>query len=63
MGSGTQAAINAEWEAARLPDEQAAVLSDAREAYLGIRKTDWNDHYDDVRQTVSTLRAQVMINL
>ena len=45
--------VAADWAVARLPAEEAAVLADAREAYLGTREEDWRDRKQELRLTVS----------
>jgi predicted nucleotidyltransferase len=51
------------WAAARLAGEQAAVLSEVREAYLGLREDNWEDRMKEIRSTAETLHVQVVANL
>lgn len=53
----------ANWAAARLPAEQAAVLADAREAYLSVREDDWRNRQQNIRRTVDSLHDCVVANL
>jgi len=53
--------VAAEWAAARLSAEQAAVLSDARKAYLGIRDDKWDDRNDEIRRTARALHDTVAL--
>ena len=55
--------VAADWAAARLPAEQAAVLADAREAYLRIREEDWRNRQQELRLTVRSLHDCVLANL
>ena len=50
----------ARWAMPRLATEQAAVLYDAQEVYLGIQKVNWNERYNDVQQAVNTLRDRIL---
>lgn len=55
--------VAAHWAAARLPAEQAAMLADAREAYLSVREDDWRNRQQEIRRTVSALHDYVIANL
>lgn len=55
--------VAAEWAVARLPPEQAAVLADARQAYLRAREEDWGDRQQELRLAVKSLRDFVRANL
>lgn len=52
--------VAADWAAARLPAKQAAVLADARQAYLGIREENWRHRQQELRLTVSSLHDCVL---
>lgn len=47
------------WAAARLPNDQAAVLHAAREAYLGSPEDDWAKRTDEIRRTAHSLGKHV----
>lgn len=49
----------ANWACGYLPGEEAKVLEQAREAYLGIRKDDWSARQKEVRQTADCLHKLV----
>lgn len=53
----------AAWAAGRLPDEQAGVLAQAREEYLGLRGNDWRSQRRELRQTACALQDCVMKSL
>lgn len=55
--------VAANWATARLPAEQAAILDDARAAYLGKGEGDWQNRQQDVRRTVNSLHDHVLANL
>jgi predicted nucleotidyltransferase len=55
--------VAADWAAARLPAEQAAVLANAREAYLGVGEEDWQNHQQELQLTVRSLHDAVLANL
>ncbi|PHM61787.1 aminoglycoside adenylyltransferase family protein [Xenorhabdus ishibashii] len=55
--------VAADWAAARLPAIQAAVLTDAREAYLRGCEEDWRNRQQELRLTVSLLHDCVLTNL
>ena len=55
--------VAASWAAARLPAEQAVVLANARETYLGVGKEDWQNRQQEIRRTVSSLHDRVLANL
>ena len=62
-GEFTSKDVAANWAAARLPAEQAAVLADAQKAYLGVCENDWINHRQAIRQTASALYDCVAANL
>lgn len=51
--------IAAEWAAPRLGADAAALVADAREAYLGGRTDDWRARQGDVRRVAAELRDRV----
>ncbi len=53
----------AEWAAALLPGEQAALLTDAREAYLTGREPEWRDRRKLLEHTARLLHDQVRQSL
>ncbi len=55
--------VAADWAAARLPAEQAAVLADARESYLKAHEEDWRNRQHELRLAVSSLHDRVLVNL
>lgn len=55
--------VAADWAVARLPAIQAAVLADAREAYLKGRDENWRNRQQELHLTVSSLHARVLMNL
>ncbi len=55
--------VAVDWAAARLPSEQAAILADARESYMGIREEDWRNRRRELQLTVNSLRDRVSANL
>ena len=55
--------VAAEWAAAHLSSEEAAVLKNARDAYLGIGEEDWRNRRQELQLTVSALRDRVLENL
>jgi streptomycin 3"-adenylyltransferase len=55
--------VAANWAATRLPAEQAAVLVNAREAYLSGCKNDWQNRRQELQLTVSSLQDCILTNL
>lgn len=53
----------AEWAASRLPQVQADVLTDAREAYSSGGESDWKNRQQELQLTVRTLQHHVLANL
>ncbi len=49
----------ARWAAARLPEEQAAVLRDCGDIYLGLRADDLRDRMREVRSSVNVLCQRI----
>lgn len=54
--------VAAVWAESRLPEEHAAVLADARRAYLGLCEDTWNQ-WREARRTMCALYERVMENL
>ncbi|CDL81576.1 aminoglycoside adenylyltransferase family protein [Xenorhabdus szentirmaii] len=55
--------VAADWAAARLPAIQAAVLADAREAYLRGCEENWQNRQQALQLTVNSLLEGVITNL
>lgn len=55
--------VAANWAATRLAAEQAAVLVDAREAYLSGCENDWQNRRQELQLTVSSLHDCILTNL
>lgn len=53
----------AEWAEARMPAEQAAVLADAREGYLGTGNDDWQARQQEARRAAGYLHQCVIAAL
>nr|WP_300306160.1 aminoglycoside adenylyltransferase family protein [Halomonas sp.] len=49
----------ASWAEPRLPAEHAAVLKEAREAYLGMHADDWSTRQEEVLRTVNALQHRI----
>ncbi|PHM46260.1 hypothetical protein Xmau_00668 [Xenorhabdus mauleonii] len=55
--------VAADWAAARFPPVQAAVLAEAREAYLNGKEENWQNRQQELQLTVSSLHDCVLMNL
>lgn len=55
--------VAADWAAVRLPAIQAAVLTNAREAYLRGHEEDWHSRQQELQLTVSSLHDCVMTHV
>ncbi|MDX7989114.1 DUF4111 domain-containing protein [Xenorhabdus sp. 12] len=55
--------VAADWAAARFSPVQAAVLADAREAYLYGREEDWQNRQQELQLTINSLHEHVLMNL
>lgn len=53
----------AEWAASQLPQVQANILTDAREAYSSGGETDWKYRQQELQLTVTTLQHHILANL
>jgi streptomycin 3"-adenylyltransferase len=51
--------VAAEWAMVRLPAEPATLIACAREAYLGMKKNDWQTRRPEVRQVADDLGKRV----
>ncbi|QEM80890.1 aminoglycoside adenylyltransferase family protein [Halomonas binhaiensis] len=49
----------ASWAEPRLPVEHAALLRDAREAYLGMHADDWSTRQEEVLRTVNAMQHRI----
>lgn len=55
--------VAADWAAARLPAEQAVILADTREIYLGAHKEDWSNRQQELQLTMEILHNCVLASV